>query len=59
MYNISNAPPTNRSMDLNTIADLLDGRKPFYRDFTLGGSSFKRARAEKRMGEQPSFFGEE
>lgn len=41
-----------------TIADLLDGRKPSYRDFTLGGGSFKKARAERKIGEQPSLFGE-
>jgi site-specific DNA-methyltransferase (adenine-specific) len=39
-----------------TIADLLDGRKPQYRDFSMGGSSFKKAKTEKAKGEQPSFF---
>jgi DNA modification methylase len=41
-----------------TIADLLDGRKPLYRDFTLGGASFKKSKTEKATGEQPTLFGE-
>lgn len=40
-----------------TIADLLDGRKPAYRDFTMGASSFKKARTEKEKGQQPDLFG--
>ena len=36
-----------------TIADLLDGRKPQYRDFTMGQASFKKAKTEKDKGDQP------
>jgi DNA modification methylase len=41
-----------------TIAELLDGRTPQYRDFTMGSASFKKARAEKKSGDQPNLFGE-
>lgn len=40
-----------------TIADLLDGRKPQYRDFTMGQASFKKAKTEKDKGDQPALFG--
>lgn len=36
-----------------TIADLLDGRKPQYRDFAMGQASFKKAKTEKDKGDQP------
>jgi DNA modification methylase len=45
-------------IQIMTIADLLDGRKPQYRDFSLGGASFKKAKTEKSTGEQPSLFQE-
>ncbi len=41
-----------------TIADLLAGKMPQYRDFTMGGGSFKAARTEKQKGDQPTLFGE-
>ncbi len=41
-----------------TIADLLDGRRPQYRDFTMGGASFKKAKTEKPTTDQPSLFAE-
>jgi len=41
-----------------TIADLLAGKMPQYRDFTMGGGSFKAARTEKQKGDQPALFGE-
>jgi site-specific DNA-methyltransferase (adenine-specific) len=40
-----------------TIADLLDGRKPNYRDFTMGSGSHKKAKTEKQTTEQPGLFG--
>jgi hypothetical protein len=43
-------------IQIMTIADLLDGRKPEYRDFTMGGGSFKKARTEKKTGDQPTLF---
>jgi site-specific DNA-methyltransferase (adenine-specific) len=39
-----------------TIAELLDGRKPQYRDFTGGSGSFKKAKPEKPAGDQPVLF---
>lgn len=42
-----------------TIAELLDNRKPAYRDFTMGSGSFKKAKAEKKKGDQPALFGDE
>lgn len=39
-----------------TIAELMDGRKPQYRDFTGGSASFKKAKAEKQTGEQAGLF---
>lgn len=39
-----------------TIADLLDGRKPQYRDISMGGSSFKKAKVEKKKSTQPGLL---
>jgi DNA modification methylase len=41
-----------------TIADLFAGRKPQYRDFTMGKGSFKQAKTEKEKGDQLGLFGE-
>jgi DNA modification methylase len=35
-----------------TIAELMSGKKPQYRDFTGGSASFKKAKTEKQSGEQ-------
>jgi hypothetical protein len=39
-----------------TIAELMDGRKPQYRDFTGGSASFKKAKTERQTGEQPTLL---
>lgn len=39
-----------------TIAELLDGRKPAYRDLTQGGGSYKKARTEKQKPDQPGLL---
>ena len=39
-----------------TIAEWMDGRKPQYRDFTGGSASFKKAKTEKQAGEQPGLL---
>jgi site-specific DNA-methyltransferase (adenine-specific) len=43
-------------IQIMTIAELMDGRKPQYRDFTGGGASFKKAQTEKPSGEQPNLL---
>lgn len=39
-------------IQIMTIAELMGGKKPQYRDFTGGSASFKKAKAEKQSGEQ-------
>ena len=39
-------------IQIMTIAELMDGRKPQYRDFTGGNASFKKAKPEKQSGGQ-------
>ncbi len=43
-------------IQIMTITDLLAGKKPQYRDFTMGAGSFKQAKAEKGKGDQPTLF---
>ena len=40
-----------------TIAELMDGRQPQYRDFSAGSSTHKKAKTEKGPGDQPALFG--
>lgn len=42
-----------------TIAELLDGRKPQYRDLAAGGSSFKKSKIEEKSSSQPALFNPE
>jgi DNA modification methylase len=39
-----------------TIEELLNGKKPHYRDLSLGGSSFKKAKVEEKEAKQNGFF---
>lgn len=41
-----------------TIEDLLDGKRPSYPDFSMGQATYKQARTEKKTSEQPKLFGE-
>lgn len=43
-------------IQIMTIADLMKGQKPKYRDFTGGAASFKKAKTEKKSSEQPTLF---
>lgn len=39
-----------------TIEELLNGKKPLYRDLSLGGSSFKKAKVEEKNSKQQGLF---
>jgi len=39
-----------------TIGELLNGKKPQYRDFSMGGSSFKKAKVEEKDAKQQGLF---
>lgn len=39
-----------------TITDLLAGKRPHYPDLSQGGASFKKAKTEEKLGNQPELF---
>ena len=45
-----------QKIQIITIADLMNGAMPHYPDLTRGGASFKKAKTEKKSGEQPELF---
>lgn len=44
-------------IQIMTIAELMDGRQPQYRDFSAGTATHKKAKTEKGPGDQPALFG--